>query len=95
MRDFAVRRLRPSLPWFSLAVFGVTLLCGSTVVVGAAIDPPPDPAGIATGDKSAAIDGAGNPFVVRVLRFRMHPDHGVLPNPAPRACSVAANGQAA
>jgi Amt family ammonium transporter len=38
-------------------------------------EPKPDPAGTATGDKSAAIDGAGNPFVVPEPTDPADPDY--------------------
>jgi len=44
---------------------GLTLvLFGALLVPGHAQDPKPDPAGIATGDKSSAVDAGGTPFVV-------------------------------
>src|SRR5580692_1757517 len=38
-------------------------------------DPKPDPSGIATGDKNAAVDGAGNPFVVPEPLDKNSPDY--------------------
>jgi Amt family ammonium transporter len=40
------------------------MLTGSAVMALAADEPQPDPAGIATGDKTTAVDAGGNPFVV-------------------------------
>src|ERR1700691_4279800 len=38
--------------------------------------PKPDPAGIATGDKTSAVDAAGNPFVVPEPADKAAPDYG-------------------
>jgi Amt family ammonium transporter len=56
-------------------MFVASLLGGPAVAAGAAIDPPPDPAGIATGDKSTAVDAAGNAFVVAEPTDRTDPDY--------------------
>ena len=37
--------------------------------------PKPDPSGIATGDKTAAVDAAGNPFVVAEPTDKTAPDY--------------------
>ena len=37
--------------------------------------PKPDPAGIATGDKSTAVDAAGNPFAVPAPADKNSPDY--------------------
>ena len=37
--------------------------------------PRPDPSGTATGDKSSAVDGAGNPFVVPEPTDKTSPDY--------------------
>src|SRR5450830_1556905 len=74
MRELVVWHLRRSLPWLAIGVFLVNLLSGSAVVVRAATDPPPDPAGIATGDKSNAVDAAGNAFVVSEPTDKADPD---------------------
>ena len=75
MRSFSVRRSRHVLRWAAVGVFLVGMLSGPAVVAGAPIDPPPDPAGIATGDKSTAVDGAGNAFVVSEPTDRADPDY--------------------
>ena len=38
-------------------------------------EPKPDPSGIATGDKNAAVDAAGNPFVVAEPTDKTAPDY--------------------
>jgi hypothetical protein len=52
------QRRKLGLPGLTLVLFGALL------VPCHAQDPKPDPAGIATGDKSSAVDGGGTPFVV-------------------------------
>src|SRR5580700_4111290 len=37
--------------------------------------PKPDPSGIATGDKTSAVDAAGNPFVVSAPTDKTAPDY--------------------
>jgi Amt family ammonium transporter len=76
MRDLVIRRLRQSLPWLAFGVFAVNLLGGgSALVLRAAADPPPDPAGIATGDKTTAVDAAGNAFAVSEPTDKAAPDY--------------------
>jgi ammonium transporter, Amt family len=60
MRDSSVWRSRKWLP--RLAV-GVLVAMTVSPVVAAAVDPTPDPAGIATGDKTSVADASGTPFV--------------------------------
>ena len=70
---------RRGVKWVTMAVLSLALLAwwrsglaqdekqeAATAAAPSAApaEPKPDPAGSATGDKSAAIDGAGNPFVV-------------------------------
>jgi hypothetical protein len=74
MRDLVVRRPRRVRPWVAVGVLLVNLLSGSALV-RAATDPPPDPAGLATGDKSSAFDGAGTAFVVAELTDKADPDY--------------------
>jgi Amt family ammonium transporter len=58
-----------------------TILLVLAVIVGAGTvcfaddGPKPDPAGTATGDKTAAVDGAGNPFVVAEPTDKTDPDY--------------------
>jgi Amt family ammonium transporter len=73
MRDLSVWRSRRWLPWLTLGVLAAMLI--SPAVLAAAIDPPPDPAGIATGDKSAAVDAGGNAFVVTEPTDKADPDY--------------------
>jgi hypothetical protein len=45
------------------------------VRVTAAVDPPPDPSGTATGDKSSVVDAGGAPFVVPEPTDKADPDY--------------------
>ena len=71
MTQFVVRRPRRHL-W--LLLLAVTVL-GVLSTPGLADDPKPDPAGIATGDKTAAIDAGGTPFVVPTPSDPKAPDY--------------------
>jgi Amt family ammonium transporter len=62
MRDMTVWRPRQLL-WVTVGIFVAGVLGAPAAAAGAAVDPPPDPAGIATGDRSAAVDAAGAAFV--------------------------------
>ena len=75
MRDLSVWRSRRWLPWLALGVLVATLI--TPAVVAAAVDPPPDPAGIATGDKSAVVDAGGNAFVVTEPTDKADPEYAV------------------
>src|SRR5712691_3800227 len=57
------------------AVVFVTALACPAQVCRADDEPKPDPAGIATGDKSSAVDAAGNPFVVAEPTDKTAPDY--------------------
>src|SRR5712691_337839 len=57
------------------AVVFVTALACPAQVCRADDEPKPDPAGIATGDKSSAVDAAGNPFVVAEPTDKTDPDY--------------------
>jgi ammonium transporter, Amt family len=57
----SMKRLRR---YFPLVVFAVLLTPVMSVPFRAQGQPQPDPAGIATGDRAAAVDAAGNSFVV-------------------------------
>jgi Amt family ammonium transporter len=59
----------------AIVIFFASILSGPAVVSLAADEPQPDPAGIATGDKSNAIDAAGNPFVVPEPTDKTDPDY--------------------
>jgi Amt family ammonium transporter len=59
----------------AVAVFFAYLLSGSAIISLAADEPQPDPSGTATGDKSNAIDAAGNPFVVPEPTDKTDPDY--------------------
>ena len=60
--------------WATVAIFFASILGGLAVVSQAADEPQPDPAGIATGDKTNAIDASGNPFVVVEPTDKADPD---------------------
>ena len=62
MRDMTVWRPRQLL-WVTVGIFVASVLGAPAAAAGAAVDPPPDPAGISTGDRSAAVDAAGAAFV--------------------------------
>src|SRR5580700_4536227 len=74
MRDITVWRSPQWLPWVTVGIFVAGMLGRPAVVAGAAIDPPPDPAGIATGDRATVVDAAGNSFVVSEPTDRADPD---------------------
>jgi Amt family ammonium transporter len=57
-----------------LALFGIALVAGSLTVCFAD-DPKPDPAGIATGDKTTVVDAGGNAFVVTEPADKSDPDY--------------------
>lgn len=59
----------------AVALLFATLLTSPAIISRAADEPQPDPAGIATGDKSTAIDAAGNPFVVSEPTDKADPDY--------------------
>jgi Amt family ammonium transporter len=73
MTYFARCWLRP-LVRVALVMAFATFLAG-TVQVCRADEPKPDPAGIATGDKTTAVDGAGNAFVVTEPTDKTAPDY--------------------
>jgi Amt family ammonium transporter len=75
MSYFFVKRARQVLFRAAVAVFFAYILSGLAIVSLAADEPQPDPAGIATGDKSTAIDAAGNPFVVSEPTDKTDPDY--------------------
>src|ERR1700752_2972998 len=72
MRDVTVWRSRQWPPWVTVGIFVASMQGGPAVAAPA--DPPPDPAGIATGDKSTALDAAGNAFVVAEPTDKADPD---------------------
>jgi Amt family ammonium transporter len=55
--------------------FALILLAFGTFTPCFADDPKPDPAGIATGDKTTAVDGAGNSFIVVEPADKNAPDY--------------------
>jgi ammonium transporter, Amt family len=72
MRDLSVWRSRKWLPWCAI---GVLVAMTISPVVAAAVDPPPDPAGIATGDKTSVADASGTPFVPPEPKDTSDPDY--------------------
>src|SRR5579862_5577859 len=54
-------------------VFAIATIAGSSTVC-LADEPKPDPAGIATGDRTAAVDAGGNSFVVAEPTDKNDPD---------------------
>ena len=58
----------------SMALLGIALIAGSLTVCFAD-DPKPDPAGIATGDKTSVVDAGGNAFVVTEPTDKTDPDY--------------------
>lgn len=75
MNYFAVRRLHQVLLRAAVAIFCATMVSGPVVGARAADEPQPDPAGIATGDKSTAVDAGGNAFVVAEPTDKTDPDY--------------------
>jgi Amt family ammonium transporter len=67
-------RSRAWRSWFAVGIFGARMLSGPAIAA-AAVDPPPDPSGIATGDRSTAVDAAGQAFVVAEPTDRADPDY--------------------
>src|ERR1700751_4888457 len=65
----------------SLAVASTTIVLVAGILIGlsafsfAADEPKPDSPGTATGEKSAAVDAAGNPFVVAEPTDKTAPDY--------------------
>src|ERR1700693_3760648 len=65
----------------SLVSAGSTIVLAAGLFVGLSVPcfaddgPKPDPAGVATGDKTTAVDGAGNPFVVPEPTDKSAPDY--------------------
>jgi len=58
------------------ALFIATFMLGAVVAPVSGQNPAPDPAGLTTGDKGTAIDGAGNAFVVSEPTDKSAPDYG-------------------
>ncbi len=72
MRVCTRRYARKSSVWDALVFLFTTT---ATSFALAAADPSPDPAGIATGDKSNVVDAGGNAFVVPEPTDRADPDY--------------------
>jgi Amt family ammonium transporter len=71
-------RLRPlmlAMAVVSTLMLGVSVNRASAQEAAAPAEPQPDPAGIATGDKSSAVDAGGNSFVVAAPTDTKAPDY--------------------
>jgi Amt family ammonium transporter len=66
---------RQLLPAAAALVFLARMLSGPVLAAQTASAPAPDPAGIATGDKSSAVDAGGTAFVVSEPTDRSDPDY--------------------
>src|SRR5438132_11857909 len=73
MRTLTLSHARQWLPWAAVGIFVGCLLTGPGLA--AQTDPPRDPAGIATGDKTSVTDAAGNSFVVAEPTDKADPDY--------------------
>ena len=69
------RSLRLSLISASAAVVLVAGMLAGLSTLSFADEPKPDPSGTATGDKTTAVDAAGNPFVVAEPTDKSAPDY--------------------
>jgi len=67
-------RKRPRT-WLPLACVFTAFLLATLAPSCFADDAKPDPSGIATGDKTTAVDAAGNPFVVAEPTDKSAPDY--------------------
>jgi len=67
-------RSRPAFLRRLMVCVAVGIITGSLTVC-LADDPKPDPAGIATGDKTTAVDAGGNSFVVTEPTDKKDPDY--------------------
>lgn len=75
MRCTSVRRSRQVCSWIAVGVFVTGLVIHPVIGLAQGAEPAPDPAGIATGDKSTVVDAAGNPFVVPAPTDPAAPDY--------------------
>src|ERR1700685_2334291 len=76
MKRAGGRSLRQSLVSASVTmVLAVGMLAGLSALTFADDGPKPDPSGTATGDKTTAVDAAGNPFVVAEPTDKSAPDY--------------------
>jgi Amt family ammonium transporter len=66
---------RPAHRWLLLVAVAIGVAAVPARPALAFVDPPADPAGIATGDKSSAADAGGNPFVVAQPSDKADPDY--------------------
>jgi Amt family ammonium transporter len=75
MSGFCDRRSRRLLHGLAVGAFLIRLLGGPSIAAQTIATPAPDPAGIATGDRSAAVDAGGNAFVVSEPTDKADPDY--------------------
>ncbi|MGA7918398.1 MAG: ammonium transporter [Candidatus Acidiferrales bacterium] len=75
MRGSFMRSTKKSIFRALLALLFAQALVGSISTALADQDPQPDPAGTATGDRSTALDAAGNPFVIPEPSDKYAPDY--------------------
>ena len=75
MGNLIRRRGRAMLPGLAAAILGLATLMGPTRIGRADDGPRPDPAGIATGDKTTVYDAGGNAFVVSEPTDKSDPDY--------------------
>ena len=69
------RSLRRSYPKSVLVVLTLGVVFGLPAMGFADDGTKPDPAGVATGDKTSVVDAAGNPFVVTEPTDKTSPDY--------------------
>jgi len=75
MRQNTANRFRPEdRPFKRLTIFFAAVIVAGSLRVCLADEPKPDPAGIATGDKTTAMDAGGNSFVVTEPTDKNDPD---------------------
>src|ERR1700681_3831859 len=75
MRCFSVRSRRQLLSGVAIGMFFASLCISPTIALAQTAEPQPDPAGIATGDKSSAVDAGGTAFVVSEPTDKADPDY--------------------
>jgi ammonium transporter, Amt family len=74
MRSFSLRRWRHPLSWMAVAACLAAVALDPVTALAQAAAPQPDPSGIATGDRSTAVDAGGTAFVVSEPTDKADPD---------------------
>jgi ammonium transporter, Amt family len=74
MRSFSLRRWRHPLSWMAVAACLAAVALDPVIALAQAAAPQPDPSGIATGDRSTAVDAGGTAFVVSEPTDKADPD---------------------